>query len=260
MLWRPGAGTPPRPRVDGPVVDVDGAFKTYPGSATAALEDVSLRVEGGEFVYLVGASGSGKSTLLKVLYAAERADAGAVDVAGFNLRELTSRTVPDFRRRIGVVFQDFQLLPHKTIADNVAFALQVVGRRHLAAQRVPQALGMVGLEAKAHRLPGELSGGEQQRVAVARAIVNKPVLLVADEPTGNLDPDTSEQILRVLDQVCRLGTTVVMATHDQALVDTHRHRVVELSGGKVVRDAGAGGYSGPRDTGATAVRDGGGAA
>ena len=231
-------------RTTTPVLDLERARVVYPGASTPALADVTLQVAPGEFVYLIGSSGSGKSTLLKVGYAAARLDSGRARVAGHELGSLRRRDIPAFRRRIGVVFQDYALLPDRSVADNVAFALHVVGRRDLAAVRVPETLELVGLGHKANDLPSALSGGEQQRVAIARAIVNRPVLLLADEPTGNLDPTTSDQVMGVLDRVNRLGTTVVMATHDVNLVDARRRRVVHLHHGELIRDEAVGTYAG----------------
>jgi cell division transport system ATP-binding protein len=217
--------------------------KLYPSQKRAALERVSLDVEKGEFVFLVGASGSGKSTFLRLVLKEERPTQGQVHVLGKDLSKLSSWKVPHLRRQIGTVFQDFRLLPNKTVGENVAFALEVIGKpRHTVARVVPEVLDLVGLEGKEHRLPNELSGGEQQRVAIARAFVNRPLLLIADEPTGNLDPATSVGIMKLLDRINRTGTTVVMATHDAAIVDQMRKRVIELEGGHLVRDQTRGVY------------------
>ena len=218
--------------------------KTYPRSAAPALDRVSLDVDRGDFVFLVGASGSGKSTMLRLVLREDTASSGAVMVAGRDVARLSSWKVPNLRRTIGVVFQDFRLLSNKTVHDNVAFALQVIGasRRHIATT-VPETLELVGLADKGARLPHELSGGEQQRVAVARAYVNRPAILLADEPTGNLDPETSRGIMRLLDRINRTGTTVVMATHDTSIVDEARKRVVGLDRGRVVRDDAQGLYA-----------------
>jgi cell division transport system ATP-binding protein len=200
-------------------------------------------VEKGEFVFLVGASGSGKSTFLRLVLKEEKPTQGHIHVAGKDLSRLSPWKVPGLRRQVGTVFQDFRLLPNKTVAQNVAFALEVIGRpRNLIAKTVPEVLDLVGLADKTGRLPGELSGGEQQRVAIARAFVNRPIVLLADEPTGNLDPSTSVGIMRLLDRINRTGTTVVMATHDSQIVDSMRRRVIELEGGKVVRDQSRGVY------------------
>ncbi|MBN9618819.1 MAG: cell division ATP-binding protein FtsE, partial [Actinobacteria bacterium] len=200
-------------------------------------------IEKGAFVFLIGQSGSGKTTVLRLLLRAEVADAGWVSVNGRNINRLAKRKVPDLRRKIGCVFQDFRLLPKKTVYENVAFALEVINKSPRAIRRtVPDVLELVGLEGKARRMPNELSGGEQQRVAIARAFVNRPLVLLADEPTGNLDPDTSQGIMSLLERINRTGTTVVMATHDNDIVDAMRRRVIELESGKVVRDQTRGVY------------------
>ena len=225
------------------MIQLEGVSKSYPTSARPALDDVTVEIDKGEFVFLVGSSGSGKSTFLRLLLKEEVATSGRVQVAGREVNKLSSWKVPALRRSIGCVFQDFRLLPNKTVFQNVAFALEVIGKhRSVVAQVVPEVLELVGLEGKGKRLPHELSGGEQQRVAVARAFVNRPMLLLADEPTGNLDPNTSVGIMKLLDRINRTGTTVVMATHDAAIVDSMRRRVVELSDGKVVRDESRGVY------------------
>jgi cell division transport system ATP-binding protein len=217
--------------------------KTYHRSSQPALKDISLDIERGEFVFVVGQSGSGKSTLLRLILREEAATSGNVLVAGRELSTLPNRKVPALRREIGTVFQDFRLLPNKNVFQNVAFALQVLGRsRQDIASVVPESLEMVGLEGKEKRLPHELSGGEQQRVAIARAFVNRPAILLADEPTGNLDPTTSLDIVRLLDRIHRTGTTIVMATHDGEIVDQLRKRVVELNNGELVRDQSRGVY------------------
>ncbi len=216
---------------------------TYPGQQRAALDDVSVDIEKGEFVFLVGASGSGKSTFLRLVLREARPTQGKVYVAGKEINRLAGWKVPALRRQIGTVFQDFRLLPNKTVTENVAFALQVIGKpRSQVNKVVPDVLEMVGLEGKGTRMPDELSGGEQQRVAIARAFVNKPMILIADEPTGNLDPNTSVGIMKLLDRINRTGTTVVMATHDSSVVDQMRKRVIELSGGRVMRDQARGVY------------------
>ncbi|MEP9381456.1 cell division ATP-binding protein FtsE [Nocardioides sp. KR10-350] len=217
--------------------------KTYPGTTKPALEQVSVDVEKGEFVFLVGQSGSGKSTALRLVLRETRPTVGRVYVAGKEINRLAGWKVPRLRRDIGTVFQDFRLLQNKTVAENVAFAMQVTGHsRHEIAQRVPETLELVGLDGKGERMPDELSGGEQQRVAIARAFVNRPMILIADEPTGNLDPATSVGIMKILDRINRTGTTVVMATHDAGIVDQMRKRVIELESGRVVRDQSQGGY------------------
>ncbi len=217
--------------------------KLYPNQVRPALDAVTLEVGKGEFVFLVGASGSGKSTFLRLLLKEERPTGGRVEVLGKDLAKLSNWKVPQLRRQMGTVFQDFRLLPNKTVFENVAFALEVIGRpESTIKQVVPEVLELVGLEGKELRLPGELSGGEQQRVAIARAFVNRPLLLIADEPTGNLDPSTSVGIMKLLDRINRTGTTVVMATHDAAIVDQMRKRVIELERGHLVRDQTRGVY------------------
>jgi cell division transport system ATP-binding protein len=217
--------------------------KQYSGTTRPALNGINLEVLRGEFVFLVGASGSGKSSCLRLILKEERPTKGAIHVLGQDLGSISSRKVPYFRRNIGVVFQDFRLLPNKTVFQNVAFTLQVIGKsRGFIQEAVPDVLKMVGLDGKAQRLPHELSGGEQQRVAIARAVVNKPQILLADEPTGNLDPATSAGIMSVLAQINAGGTTVLMATHEAAIVDQMKQRVIELVGGQIVRDERHGGY------------------
>ncbi len=229
------------------MIRFENVSKTYPRSNQPALRGVSLEVERGEFVFLVGQSGSGKSTLLRLILREEAASSGQVLVAGRELSTLPNRKVPALRREIGTVFQDFRLLRNKNVFQNVAFALQVLGKsRQTIASVVPESLEMVGLEGKEKRLPHELSGGEQQRVAIARAFVNRPAILLADEPTGNLDPTTSLDIVRLLDRINRTGTTIVMATHDDEIVDQLRKRVVELDNGQVVRDQSRGVYGAKR--------------
>ena len=229
------------------MIRFENVSKTYPRSSRPALRNVSLEVERGEFVFVVGQSGSGKSTLLRLVLREERATGGQVLVAGRELAHLPGRKVPALRREIGTVFQDFRLLPNKTVYQNVAFALQVLGRsRHQIRQTVPETLEMVGLGGKEKRLPHELSGGEQQRVAIARAFVNKPAILLCDEPTGNLDPTISLDIVQLLDRIHRGGTTVVMATHAVDIVDQLRKRVVELKDGEMVRDESRGVYGSAR--------------
>lgn len=216
---------------------------TYPGQRRAALDSVDLTIEKDEFVFLVGPSGSGKSTFLRLILRESRPTRGRVFVAGKEVNRLSSWKVPKLRRQVGTVFQDFRLLSNKTVHENVAFALQVIGRGRAEIERlVPETLEMVGLDGKSHRMPDELSGGEQQRVAIARAFVNRPMILIADEPTGNLDPTTSVGIMKLLDQINRTDTTVVMATHDSSLVDQMRKRVVELDEGLMVRDESRGVY------------------
>jgi cell division transport system ATP-binding protein len=225
------------------VIRFDSVSKSYPKQNHAALRDVSLEIERGEFVFLVGSSGSGKSTFLRLILREERASRGQVHVLGKDLSRLSNWKVPQMRRQLGTVFQDFRLLPNKTVGENVAFALEVIGKpRGQIRKTVPEVLELVGLGGKGDRMPGELSGGEQQRVAIARAFVNRPMLLIADEPTGNLDPQTSVGIMKLLDRINRTGTTVVMATHDQQIVDQMRKRVIELEKGLLVRDQSRGVY------------------
>ncbi len=221
----------------------DNVTKVYPNQTRPALDDISLEIEKGEFVFLVGPSGSGKSTFLRLVLREERPTTGQVWVAGKDLGRLSNWKIPTLRRQIGTVFQDFRLLPNKTVAENVAFALEVIGKPSSHIKKVvPEVLEVVGLEGKEGRRPDELSGGEQQRVAIARAFVNRPMLLIADEPTGNLDPGTSIGIMKLLDRINRLGTTVVMSTHDATIVDQMRRRVIELEGGHLVRDQARGVY------------------
>jgi cell division transport system ATP-binding protein len=225
------------------VIRFDEVSKVYPKTSRAALSEISVEIDKGEFVFLVGASGSGKSTFMRLVLREERPTSGHIQVAGKDLARLAQWKVPGLRRQIGTVFQDFRLLPNKTVAENIAFALQVIGKARKEIRRdVPEVLDLVGLDGKADRMPHQLSGGEQQRVAIARAFVNKPLILLADEPTGNLDPATSVGIMKLLDRINRTGTTVVMATHDQSIVDQMRKRVVELSDGELVRDQSRGVY------------------
>ena len=221
--------------------------KVYDRGMRPALDDVDIKINRDEFVFLVGASGSGKSTFLRLVIREERPTKGRIHVLGRDLSKISSWKVPQLRQEIGFVFQDFRLLENKTVLENVALASQVIGKpRHYILSAVPEALDLVGLAGKERRLPHELSGGEQQRVAIARAMVNRPKLLLADEPTGNLDPSTSVGIMRLLDRINRQGTTVVMSTHDDEIVDQMRKRVIELKGGEVVRDQDRGVYGSDR--------------
>jgi cell division transport system ATP-binding protein len=225
------------------VILFEHVTKLYASQTRPALDDVSLEIERGEFVFLVGPSGSGKSTLLRLILREENTSNGQVWVLGKELGRLSNWKIPALRRQIGTVFQDFRLLPNKTVFENVAFALEVIGKPSSHIKKVvPEVLEVVGLAGKEGRRPDELSGGEQQRVAIARAFVNRPLLLIADEPTGNLDPGTSVGIMKLLDRINRLGTTVLMSTHDAAIVDQMRRRVVELEGGHIVRDQDRGVY------------------
>jgi cell division transport system ATP-binding protein len=224
------------------LIEFRGVSKLYAGDV--GLDQATFSVDRGEFVFLVGATGSGKSTVMRLLIKELEPTSGVIRVAGHDLEEIARKRVPYFRRNIGVVFQDFKLLQNRTVYDNVAYALQVTGgsRKEIRA-KVPDILRLTGLSTKLHNLPTQLSGGEQQRVSIARAFVNHPPLLLADEPTGNLDPDTSIDIMRLLYRINRTGTTVVVATHDQAMVDKMRRRVLELSRGRIVRDEAAGLYT-----------------
>lgn len=225
------------------MISISNVSKQYRGSARPALNNVSLEISKGDFVFLVGASGSGKSSLMRLMLREDVPTKGSVNVLGENLVGIPSRRVPFFRRRLGVVFQDFRLLPNKTVAQNVAFSLEVIGKSQgFIQEAVPEVLRLVGLEGKADRLPNELSGGEQQRVALARAIVNKPALLLADEPTGNLDPATSQDIMALIERINLAGTTVIMATHDRGIVDRLKKRVIELKDGEIIRDQIGGSY------------------
>ena len=229
------------------MITFEHVTKLYQRGARPALDDVSLDVERGEFVFLVGPSGSGKSTMLALILAEERPTSGRVHVLGRDLAGVSQRRVPFLRRRIGTVFQDFRLLAGKNAYDNVKLALQVIGApRHRIKTEVPEAIKMVGLDGMERRHMSELSGGERQRVAIARAMVNRPQILLADEPTGNLDPETGLSITKLLDQINKTGTTVVMATHDHSIVNQLRKRVIELSDGRVVRDQARGVYEGGR--------------
>jgi cell division transport system ATP-binding protein len=224
------------------MIKLENVTKAYKGT-TVALRDLNVDIQKGEFVFLVGPSGSGKSTFLRLVTKEELADEGQVWVAGKEVGMLSSYKVPYLRRNIGCVFQDFRLLPTKSVYENVAFALEVIGRpHHVVRTQVPQILDLVGLGRKLKNLPHELSGGEQQRVAIARAFVNRPLILLADEPTGNLDPATTAGIMRLLDRINRTGTTVLMATHDTGIVDTMRRRVIELDRGSIIRDQDRGVY------------------
>jgi cell division transport system ATP-binding protein len=218
------------------MIKLENVTKVYKGDVVA-LNAATADIQKGEFVFLVGPSGSGKSTFIRLLNKEEDPERGKIWVAGKDIAELSAWKVPYLRRNIGCVFQDFKLLANKTVYENVAFALEVIGRpKHVIRTQVPAILELVGLAKKTSNLPHELSGGEQQRVSIARAFVNRPLILLADEPTGNLDPATSIGIMRLLDRINRTGTTVVMATHDRSVVDTMRRRVIELDKGSIVRD------------------------
>jgi cell division transport system ATP-binding protein len=225
------------------MIKLENVTKAYKGDVVA-LRNASADIAKGEFVFLVGPSGSGKSTFIRLLNREETPEGGRIWVAGKDIGQLSKWKIPYLRRNIGAVFQDFKLLPNRTVYENVAFALEVIGRpRHVVQSQVPAILELVGLSKKVDNLPNELSGGEQQRVSIARAFVNRPLILLADEPTGNLDPTTSVGIMRLLDRINRTGTTVVMATHDRGIVDTMRRRVIELDRGTIVRDQSRGVYA-----------------
>ena len=237
-----------------PVIDFRDVSKVYPGG-TVGLERVSLSVGPGEFVFLVGPTGCGKSTCLRLLMKELDPSGGELFIAGKSLRAMERRRVPYLRRNIGVVFQDYKLLPNRTVAANVAYALEVVGEsRSEIRRKVPDIIRLVGLSTKLHSYPDELSGGEQQRVSIARAFVNHPPLLLADEPTGNLDPETSIGIMQLLYRINRTGTTVVVATHDREMVDKMRRRVIELYEGRVIRDERVGMYNQEESTSEFAIR------
>jgi len=249
---RPTANRPAAPRPTGPqgdaVIEFRGVSKVY-DSGDVGVENATFRVNRGEFVFLVGSTGSGKSTLMRLLIKEHDPSAGTIRVAGRDLTGIDHKHVPHYRRNIGVVFQDFKLLPNRTVYDNVAYALQVTGgsRREIRA-KVPDILRLTGLSTKLHNFPDQLSGGEQQRVSVARAFVNHPPLLLADEPTGNLDPETSIGIMQLLYRINKAGTTVVVATHDSHMVDRMRRRVIELQSGRIIRDEATGLYRTEQNT------------
>ena len=244
---RPAASPEPAPPASGAIIDFRGVTKRY-SSGDIGLDRATFEIQPGEFVFLVGASGSGKSTTMRLLIKESEPTEGTLTVAGRDLRSISRRRVPYYRRNLGVVFQDYKLLPNRTVYENVAYALQVTGgTRREIREKVPDILRLTGLSLKLHSYPDQLSGGEQQRVSVARAFVNHPPLLLADEPTGNLDPETSIGIMQLLYRINRTGTTVVVATHDVAMVDRMRRRVIELSDGRVVRDERSGGYSAVKD-------------
>lgn len=225
------------------MIRFEDVSKTYDGQTRPALSNVTVEIGKGEFAFLVGESGSGKSTFLRLILREYLPTSGHIHVAGKDLSRLHSWKVPALRRQIGTVFQDFRLLPGKTVTENVGFAMQVIGKPASVIRKVvPETLELVGLDGKGERLPEELSGGEQQRVAIARAFVNRPAILIADEPTGNLDPNTSIGIMKLLDRINRSDTTVIMATHDANIVDQMRKRVIELARGELVRDQSKGVY------------------
>jgi cell division transport system ATP-binding protein len=239
-----GGEEPQRRRPGGkPIIELRDVTKVYPGGHMA-LDRVSLAIDRGEFVFLVGPTGCGKSTLIKTLIRDEAATDGTVRIAGRDIGALPEKKIPQLRRNIGTVFQDFKLLPDRTVYDNVAYALQVIGAsRAQIRTQVPETLRLVGLSTKLHSYPDQLSGGEQQRVSIARAFVNHPPLLLADEPSGNLDPVTSIGVMQLLYRINKTGTTVVVVTHDREMVDNMQRRVIELYEGRVVRDEVSGGYT-----------------
>ena len=224
------------------MIEMNNVIKKYP-NGVVATNGISVDIKQGEFVYVVGPSGAGKSTFIKLMYREEKPTSGEVIVAGINLTTLKNSRVPHLRRQLGVVFQDFKLLPRLTVYENVAFALEVIEEQPKAIRkRVMEVLELVGLKHKVRMLPNELSGGEQQRVSIARSIVNRPKVLIADEPTGNLDPDTSWEIMNIFEEINRQGTTIVMATHNREIVNTIRKRVIAIEGGMIVRDEYGGDY------------------
>src|SRR5687768_2633905 len=257
MATRPTEVAPrrrPAPKPAAPVVEFKDVTKVYDGGAVG-LDRASLRVGRGEFVFLVGPTGCGKSTCIRLLLKELEASQGDILIAGRNLADVPRSKVPFLRRNIGVVFQDYKLLPNRTVYDNVAYSLQVIGEtRQEIRRKVPDILRLVGLSTKLHNHPDELSGGEQQRVSIARAFVNHPPLLLADEPTGNLDPETSIGIMQLIYRINRTGTTVVVATHDKEMVDKMRRRVVELREGRIVRDEPSGLYRPDESTTDFAIR------
>ncbi len=224
------------------IIDMRDVTKKY-DNGTTALRGVSVSIEPGEFAYIVGPSGAGKSTFIRLLYREVKLDRGALRVAGFNLAKIKKKEVPYLRRSVGVVFQDYKLLQRKTVYENIAYAMDVIGERpHIIKKRVMEVLDLVGLKHKVRSFPNELSGGEQQRIAIARSIVNNPKVLIADEPTGNLDPENSWEIMNLLERINLQGTTVLMATHNSQIVNTLRHRVIAIENGRVVRDETEGEY------------------
>ncbi|WP_369901842.1 cell division ATP-binding protein FtsE [Bacillus manliponensis] len=224
------------------MITMTNVYKEYP-NGMKAIDGLTVKIKQGEFVYVVGPSGAGKSTFIKMMYREEKPTTGSINVNGLVIESLAERDVPYFRRQLGVIFQDFKLLPKLTVYENVAFALEVIEEEEdVIRERVTEVLGLVGLEDRAEALPNELSGGEQQRVAIARAIVNKPKVVIADEPTGNLDIDTALEIMNIFKRINERGTTIVMATHNADIVNTIRHRVIAIESGKIARDEMEGGY------------------
>ncbi|ENQ3078382.1 cell division ATP-binding protein FtsE [Bacillus multifaciens] len=224
------------------MITMTNVYKEYP-NGMKAVNGLTVKIKQGEFVYVVGPSGAGKSTFIKMMYREEKPTTGSINVNGLVIESLAERDVPYFRRQLGVIFQDFKLLPKLTVYENVAFALEVIEEdRDVIRERVTEVLSLVGLEDRAGSLPSELSGGEQQRIAIARAIVNRPKVVIADEPTGNLDMDTAMDIMNIFKRINDRGTTIIMATHNADIVNTIRHRVIAIEGGKIVRDEIEGGY------------------
>lgn len=224
------------------MIEFKNVVKDY-GNEVLGADHLTVKINQGEFVYVVGPSGAGKSTFIKLMYHEVGATSGEIRVNNYNVSSITNKEIPFLRRELGIVFQDFKLLPRLTIFENVAYALQVIEKKpEDVEKRVNEILAEVGLTEKSQSFPNEISGGEQQRVAIARAIANRPGILIADEPTGNLDPDTSEEIMRILEKINSDGTTVVMATHNSNMVNEHKHRVLEISAGKIIRDQEGGGY------------------
>ncbi|MER2173601.1 MAG: cell division ATP-binding protein FtsE [Carnobacterium sp.] len=224
------------------MIEMQNVYKKYPNGITA-INGLSVRIEPGEFVYVVGPSGAGKSTFIKMIYREEKATKGTIKVGDFDLMTIKEKSIPFLRRYVGVVFQDFKLLPKLTVYENIAYAMEVVEKNPKAIQkRVLEVLELVGLKHKVRMFPNELSGGEQQRIAIARAIANTPHILIADEPTGNLDPDTSWEIMKILEEISNQGTTVIMATHNSQIVNVVKHRVLAVENGRIVRDQLEGDY------------------
>lgn len=224
------------------MIEMKNVVKKYP-NGVSAIKGLNIEIKQGEFVYIVGPSGAGKSSFIKMMYREEKATSGIIKVDGTNISNLKEKEVPFLRRSMGVVFQDFKLLPRKNVYENVAFALEVIEKEpDLIRKRVMDVLKLVGLHKKARRFPGELSGGEQQRVAIARSIVNTPKVVIADEPTGNLDPETSWEIMKLFDEINNRGTTIIMATHNKDIVNTMRKRVIAIENGQIVRDERGGDY------------------
>lgn len=226
------------------MIEFQNVTKVYKDTGVNALYNITTKINDGEFVFLIGATGAGKSTVIKLLMREETADEGSVIVNGVDISTLRGRRIPEYRRGIGVVFQDFRLLPERTVYENVAFAMQAVGKpKNVIEHIVPQVLSLVGLEDKSNAKPHQLSGGEQQRVSMARALVNNPPLLLADEPTGNLDPETAKEVMGLLERINKLGTTVIVATHAKELVNQMKKRVLTLENGRLVRDTEKGAYT-----------------